>query len=94
MSAISKKTENAISKRQKNYFVFALHVAASAMRGLRGTSAVLRSVVYRSRHRAPQHSTSGRGFALLASLLCSFQRASGDEKREEVGYQCDNSTYS
>lgn len=35
----------------------------------------------------------GRDFALLASPLCSFQHASEDERREKVGYRCNNSTY-
>lgn len=35
-----------ISTRQKDHFIFALHVAASASRGLRDYSGGLRSVVY------------------------------------------------
>lgn len=57
-------------------------------------------VVYRGRHGVPRwalslprHSTFVQGFVPLASLLYSFQRASGDEKREEAVYRCDNSTY-
>lgn len=79
---------SAISKRQENHFIFALRVAMPAARGIWQGSSVLRSIVYHGCHGMPQQdlspsrrSTFGQGFALLASLQCSFQLTSG-----KVGY--------
>lgn len=93
-----------ISKRQQNHFILSvlvftrqLRVVVSAVRGLRDNSSVLCCVVYCSHRGVPRRTLSplgtfGRGFSPLASSLCSFQRTSGDEKREKAAYRCDNST--